>query len=213
MVKIFLVRHGYSIGNEKDLITGHYDCDLNEVGFKQAELVGEYIFKNLQIDAFYSSDLCRAVNTIKPAATKCNLPIFYEPAFRELSAGDWEGLTFDEASKLYPKEFEAWVNKEDDGIPKNGETWEALFERTTKRLEELMKEFNGKNIVICTHSGAIKVLQCFFMGKKVQYMTEIDWVSNASISEIWYDNGKYQIKQMGYDEYLKDIKTHLPKTI
>lgn len=213
MVKIFLVRHGYSIGNEKDLITGHYDCDLNEVGFKQAELVGEYIAKNLHVDAFYSSDLCRAVNTIKPVADALHMPVICEPAFKELSAGDWEGLSFDEASTLYPDLFKAWVNKEEGARPVRGETWESLYERTTARLNELMQESDGKNIVICTHGGVIKVLQCYFMGKTINYMAEIDWVSNASVSEIWYENGKYEIKQMSYDDYLKDLKTQLPKTV
>lgn len=213
MVKIYLVRHGYSIGNEKDLITGHYDCDLNAVGFQQAELIAQYLFENIKIDAVYSSDLCRAVNTVKPVAEKCGLPIISEPAFRELSAGDWEGLSFDEASKLYPDLFKAWVNKEEGARPVRGETWESLYDRATKRLEELMQEVDGKNIVICTHGGVIKVLQCYFMGKPVQYMAEIDWVSNASVSEIWYDNGKYAIKHMSYDEYLNDLKTRLPKTV
>lgn len=213
MVKIFLVRHGYSIGNEKDLITGHYDCDLNALGRKQAELIGEYISQNLQVDVFYSSDLCRAVNTIKPASDRCGKPVIYEPAFRELSAGEWEGLSFADASRLYPKEFKAWVNKEDGVLPKGGETWESLLARTSKRLDELVEQSNGKNIVICTHGGVIKVLQCHFMGKSIKYMTEIDWASNASVSEIWYENGKYEIKQMSYDEYLNDLKTHLPKTV
>ena len=213
MVKIYLVRHGYSVGNEKDLITGHYNCDLGAVGYKQAEIIGEYIFNNLKIDAFYSSDLIRAVNTIKPAAEKFNMPIICDESFKELSAGDWEGLSFEEASKLYPKEFKAWVNKEDGAGPVNGESWEALFERTTKRLDELMKEVDGKSIAICTHGGVIKVLQCYFMGKTVNQMNEIDWVSNASISEIWYNEGKYEIKQMSYDDYLSDLKTSLPKTV
>lgn len=213
MVKIYLVRHGYSIGNEKDLITGHYDCDLNAIGFQQAELIGDYIFKNLDIDAFYSSDLCRAVNTIKPVAERLSMPIICESAFRELSAGAWEGLSFDEALKLYPKEFTAWVNKEEGAGPIGGETWESLMDRATKRLNELVQECEGKNIVICTHGGVIKVLQCYFMGKPIQQMTEIDWVSNASVSEIWYENGKYEMKQMSYDDYLKDLKTHLPKTV
>ena len=58
MVKFFIVRHGYSLGNEKGLITGHYDCDLAEYGFRQAELLCDYIVKNLNRHTVNDSNFC-----------------------------------------------------------------------------------------------------------------------------------------------------------
>ena len=213
MVKIFIVRHGYSLGNEKGLITGHYDCDLADYGFRQAQLISDYIVKNLKVDKVYSSDLCRAVNTIKPMADALNLPIIKEPAFREMAVGEWEAIAFKEAKRLYPETFDKWMNTDDGGHVIGGENWSDVQNRAVKRLEEIVKENEGKNVVLCTHGGVIKVLQCYFAGLGIDKVGEIDWVSNTSITEVWFENGKYSVKRVSFDDYLGEIKTALPKTV
>ena len=213
MVRLFIVRHGHSTGNERDLVTGHYNCDLSEVGKRQAELVSDYIFNNIKVDAFYSSDLCRAVNTVLPVANRLGMPVITDPDFRELSAGEWEGLPFDTVAERYPREFRAWVDKEEGSAPVGGESWESLYQRTTRRIEKILRESDGKTLVLSTHGGVIKVLECYFRGLPETRLSEVDWVSNASISEIWYDGGRYELKQVSYDDYLADLKTRLPKTV
>lgn len=213
MVKIFLLRHGHSTGNALDLVTGHYDCDLSDIGKKQAELVCDYIFDNIKVDAIYSSDLCRAVNTVLPVAKRLGMPVITEPAFKELSAGEWEGLPFDEVAKRYPAEFRAWVDKDEGARPVGGESWESLYLRATKGLCELLKKHDGETVVLSTHGGVIKVLECYLRGLPITRLNEIGWVSNASISEIWCDGGHYEIKSLSYDDYLAGLKTHLPKTV
>ena len=213
MVKIFIVRHGYSLGNEKGLITGHYNCDLAEYGFRQAKLLCDYIVKNLKVDKVYSSDLCRAVNTIKPMAEALNLPIIKEPAFREMAVGEWEAIAFKKAKRLYPEAFDKWMNTDDGGHVIGGENWSDVQSRSVKRLNEIVKEDDGKNIVICTHGGVIKVLQCYFAGLSIDKVSDIDWVSNTSITEVWFEDEKYTVKRVSFDDYLGEIKTALPKTV
>lgn len=213
MVKIFIVRHGYSLGNEQGLITGRYNCDLAEYGIRQAKLLCDYMVANIKVDKIYSSPLCRAVNTIKPVADALNLPIIEDESFIELSVGEWEGILYDDVAKLYPKEFTAWINKEEGAGPIGGETWETVYARASKRIKELVKENDGKDIVICSHGGVIKALNCFFMGMKTTEMNDLDWASNASITEVWYEEGKYTIKKFSFDDYLGEIKTALPKTV
>ena len=69
MVKILLVRHGQSLSNDSGTITGQIDSPLSNLGLKQAELVSNYIFKNYSVNAIYSSDLTRAVDTLKPLSS------------------------------------------------------------------------------------------------------------------------------------------------
>ena len=213
MVKIYIVRHGYSLGNQQGLITGHYDCDLTEYGFKQAKLLCDYMFKNVKVDKIYSSPLCRAINTIKPLADALCLPIEKEKAFIELAVGVWDGMLFDSLAELYPKKFAGWVNREEGSIPEGGEEWSELYARATKRIEEIVKEDDGKNVVICSHGGVLKALSSYFLGKKSDRMNDLDWASNASITEVWYDNGEYSIKNFSFDDYLGELKTALPKTV
>lgn len=210
MVKILIVRHGHSLGNEQNLITGLYDCDLSTTGCNQSKLLCDFIVKNIKVDAFYSSDLIRAVNTIKPAADTLGLPVSLEPDFRELGVGIWDGMPFDDIPKLYPEEFEAWTNKEPNFAPEGGETWENLVKRSTKRLSELAAQNEGKTIMISTHGGVIKVLLEYFTGAS---QNDLEWVSNASITELWYEDDKFEIKRVSFDDYLGILTTELPKSV
>lgn len=213
MVKIFIVRHGYSLGNEKGLITGHYDCDLAEYGIEQTKLLCGYMLANLEIDKIYSSPLCRAINTIKPVANALNLPIIQDRDFIELAVGEWDGMLYEKLIKLHPKEFERWSNREKGSKPKGGEEWEELYFRATKKIEQLIRENDNKSIVICTHGGVIKCLCSYFFGKGEDGINELDWASNASITEVWHQDGKYDIKKFSFDDYLGKIKTAFPKTV
>ena len=213
MVTIYIVRHGYSIGNEKEILTGNLDCDLAEYGLKQAKLVSNYIVQNLNVDAFYSSDLCRAVNTIKPAAEALGMPIYYEKDFREVNCGEWEGIPFEKLSGEYAQKYQAWYKQTDVVHPEGGETWAQLQKRVLKRLGELAEENDGKRILISTHGGVIKALRCFLSNIDLSKMYELDWVSNASISEITFDQGRYYVNYIGFDDYLGELKTELPKGV
>ena len=75
MVTFLIVRHGFSASNVQATFTGQLDAPLIEKGFLQAEVVSKYIYDNYKVDAIYSSDLSRAVDTITPLSKACNLPI------------------------------------------------------------------------------------------------------------------------------------------
>lgn len=89
MTKLLFVRHGESIYNNASKFTGQKDIPLTELGEKQAEVTGKFLWENYPIDAVYSSDLSRAVNTAKPLADKLGLPIHTDPRFREIDLGEW----------------------------------------------------------------------------------------------------------------------------
>ena len=99
--KIILVRHGESLGNHDKKFLGHFDLDLSQLGYKQAELVGKH-FKDIIVDAIYSSDLKRAYNTVLPVSKCKNIPIITSKNLREIYAGSWESLTFSDISVKMP---------------------------------------------------------------------------------------------------------------
>ena len=66
MVKIILIRHGYSQGNAfGKAFCGQTDLPLTDIGFKQAKEVCDYVFNNYKVDAIYSSNLSRAFLSIQ----------------------------------------------------------------------------------------------------------------------------------------------------
>jgi len=50
MTRLIIVRHGQSVANEQKRFAGHSNFDLTPLGRKQAELAGEYIFKNFKAE-------------------------------------------------------------------------------------------------------------------------------------------------------------------
>ena len=69
--RLFLIRHGQSAGNAEGRFGGHGPTPLSELGFKQAEVTAATIAKE-GVNAIYSSDLLRAVQTAEPLAKLSN---------------------------------------------------------------------------------------------------------------------------------------------
>ena len=102
--EIYLIRHGESQANEKNVFIGHGDLDLTEKGKKQAELTAEYL-KACHFDVIYSSDLLRAYHTAEATAKKLGLPIVKDERLREIDAGEWDFKTFDDLEKEYQESY------------------------------------------------------------------------------------------------------------
>ena len=75
MTRILLVRHGESGANKDKFFAGHLDIDLSELGYKQAKCTADYIAK-------------MTGNSLKK-----------KESLREINAGEWQGLAFDELQK------------------------------------------------------------------------------------------------------------------
>src|SRR4028119_462374 len=110
VTRLYLIRHGQSAGNAAGRFGGHSPTPLSELGFEQAKHTAQALTKE-KIQAVYSSDLLRAVQTAEPLAKSLNLPIIKTSAFRERHVGVLEGLTFDESKAAFPKDYYALVNR------------------------------------------------------------------------------------------------------
>ncbi len=98
--KIYLIRHGESLGNAVRQLLGHTDLDLSPLGYRQADLTATAL-SSVQIDEVYSSDLLRAYNTALPHAKMRGLEVQGRTELRELFLGDWEGLRVEEVMQKY----------------------------------------------------------------------------------------------------------------
>ena len=102
-MKIILIRHAQSKGNEAGVVQGQTDEGLSELGKTQAKLFATYL--EGEFSAIYSSDLERAIQTAEPIAKKLNLQITTDSNLREAHFGIWEGLTYEEVKTKYQEQF------------------------------------------------------------------------------------------------------------
>ena len=181
--KLFLVRHGQSAGNAEGRFGGHSATPLSPLGFEQAELTARALAKE-NIDAIYSSDLLRAVQTAEPLAKLLDLEITASPAFRERNVGVLEGLTFDESKEAYPDDYYALVNRKVHHVITKGESYSDLLDRITGELRNILRERRGQRIAIFTHTGALCFMTLHLLGAIHRGTKQTPWVitSNCGIN-------------------------------
>lgn len=213
MTTFLFVRHGHSLSNAARTFTGQLDVPLSEIGLRQAELASAYILGNYRVDAVYASDLCRAAATVRPLADALGLEIRTEPAFREIHGGAWEGMTMDAIAAAYPEEYELWLRHIGSSRPTGGESNDEVLSRALTRIGELAAENEGKTVVVATHAGVLRTLECAWRGLPLAEMHSFSYVPNGSTSEVLWDGGRLIPVRTRIDSYLADCMTNLPSNI
>lgn len=205
MVRLIIIRHGYSMGNKEKRFTGQGDLPLDETGISQAASTAEYVLENYWVDSVYSSDLSRAVDTVKPIADALGLPVHTCKDLREMDVGDWYGKQIGEVAELFPESCAVYKNT--PGLVRfdGGESVAEVKERVLRAMDKIIAENEGKTVVIGTHGGTIRTLQTAWKDLPLERMQEIPHVSNASVTVVFYKNGKAEFIETGYNAHLTEI--------
>ena len=133
---LFLVRHGETVDNARQIMQGQTQGCLNEKGREQARVVSERLAAE-SIDAIVASDLQRAIQTAEMIAEPHGLPVVTTPLLRER---DWGGFT----GRFIPDlKGEVW--------PDDIESEEALLARARTFLIYITATYPGKRVVAVGH--------------------------------------------------------------
>jgi len=159
MTRIYLIRHGETDWNRDEICMGQMDVPLNERGRRQALLTAERLASE-QIDAVYTSDLSRALETARPIAERHDLIPIARRDLRELDYGCWQGLKSAEIRRRFPEASAGGPQGEDDLSfqPAGGESRTRLYERAVRAFEEILRHHPDETVIIVTHGGVIRCL-------------------------------------------------------
>ncbi len=140
MRTIYFIRHCESIKTGSDRGRG-----LTDAGQEQAqELVA--FFKEIPIDAIYSSPMQRAMDSVRPLAEKRGLPI-YEAAFQERRFQETdERLSSERLEELLKRSFQ-----NDDYAESSGESNQIARNRALVAIDQLRKNHPHHRVVVATH--------------------------------------------------------------
>lgn len=213
MVTFLIIRHGFSETNSKKIFAGSTNARLTEQGVLQGKLACEYLYKNYKIDAIYSSDLCRAEDTVKRLSELTGLPIVKKTALREMHCGIWENLPIETLVQKYGEQFKRWAEIDDDATPEQGETWAEVSERVYKEFVNIAKVSEGKTVVVATHGVVIRTFRGKYLDLPMtEWKDKLPYAPNASVTVVCYENGKFTENAI-VDDYLGALKTEMPKGI
>ena len=167
MRKVYLIRHGLpDFPGGKGMCLGTTDIPMGEAGLAQAARMAA----NLPpVTAVYSSPLKRAVQT----AQAIGMPVVILDGLREMHAGKWDGLTFDQIRQQYP-ELYAVRGLDQTMLPPGAEDAEVALVRFREDLQRAAAEAPG-DFAVVAHGGIIaKYLQSLTgVWKKPDYIQVI----------------------------------------
>ena len=147
MKKVYLIRHGLpDFPGGKGMCIGTTDIPMGERGLAQAAEMAKML---PPVTAVFSSPLTRAVQT----AQAIGMRITILDDLRELYAGEWDGLPFDEIRQRYPELYAA--RSHDLTIPLPGAEDHANgLARFKGAMEEAAKQSPG-DFAVVAHGGII----------------------------------------------------------
>ena len=213
MTTILMVRHGESEANRNNIFAGNFDADLQGRGQKQAEKTAEFVAESYKIDKIYASDLKRAFKTGQSIAERIGLSPIPDRRFREIMAGKWEGVRFDDIAIKYADDYAVWLRDIGNARCTGGESTRELGKRILAALTDVAEQNEGKTILIATHATPIRVMQTYCTYGDYARMQDVKWVSNASVSEFFYENGKFSCGKMSQDAHLSELRTVLAANV
>lgn len=213
MTTLLLIRHGETWLNREDAFGGFIDTKLTDIGYQQAVLTAEYIFQNYDVEKVYASDLVRAFETGKVVATRIGVELIPERDMREIYGGVWENEKYATLCEKYPEEYGLWLKNIGKARCVGGESIQELADRVFSSFTRIAEENPGKTIVIATHATPIRVIQSIIEHGDLENMQQEAWVSNASVTEIVYDDNMWRIVSVSKDEHLGELCTALPDNV
>jgi phosphoserine phosphatase len=171
--RLLLVRHGATAWTESGRYQGGTaDVPLSTTGWSQAKCLATAL-EPLSVAGVVCSPLRRAVETATCIAAPHGLSAAPEPAFRELSFGDWEGLTSSEAAERDPQLHQCWQDSPATTRSPGGETLQEVAERTIPALKTVIVRYTGQKVVLVMHSLVIRVLLCHALGAGLSSVTHM----------------------------------------
>lgn len=206
--RLILIRHGESLGNSKRIILGHTDWDLSALGYRQAELTTAAL-ADRHVDAVYSSDLIRAYNTVLPMASSRGLPVITDVSLRELFVGEWEGREVHELIDAYGDLYLVeWRQHFGTFQAPGGESVPALAERIERALAKIAEKNAEKTLIIGLHAAAIRSFWGRICGVAPEDLVDAyPFPTNASFSEVDFENGRFYPVAYSCDEHLAKLVT------
>ena len=198
---IILVRHGYSTSNASGTYTGQKDAPLNEIGFAQAAQLADHLCENYKIDAIYTSDLSRAVETLRPTAERLGLEMHLERDLRELDTGKWTDVPYAEVKERFAADFAAYGQSLDFPCT-GGESIRAACTRLLDRIDRIAKTEDGKTVLVCSHALCCRMFASLADVGSIEAIRAHGAPPNASFSVYEYENGTVRALLQHYTDHL-----------
>ena len=189
-MKAYVVLHGQTDFDIEGRIIGNRDPELNDTGREQAQKAAEEL-KSKGIDMILSSPLLRTMQTAEIISHELGIDEIkitkglklYERAF-----GDLEGMLISEVDMFA---LSSWFG---NAATPSGETVRETANRVIAYMNNMVKIFRTKTMLLVVPEHVLRVLYWFFTGLPEMGRERAIEISNCKLYEFDTDNIPPEIK-------------------
>ena len=206
MTTIYLIRHAEAEGNLYRRIQGHYDGKITIHGEQQIAALAER-FRDIPIDALYSSDLTRTMRTAE-AILKYHpkLTLQTTPRLREVNMGVWEDRPWGDVEAEDPAQLHNFSYDPENWTIPGCERFSQLAARMQGVIRDLAKQHDGQTIAAVSHGMAIRTPIASVRGIPSGEVRKIPHGDNTAVTLLHVEGDDIRV------EYFND-NSHLPEAI
>ncbi|GIL21801.1 MAG: phosphoglycerate mutase [Bacteroidota bacterium] len=168
--KIYIIRHGQTDFNLKGIVQGSgVDSSLNVRGMAQARVFFN-MYSHIRFDKVYTSSLKRTKESVA-GFIEAGIPYESLPGLNEISWGKKEGQAITpEEDAYYHWMLDQWRQGNTHLRIEGGESPEDVVKRQEVALAGILKQEEERNILICMHGRAIRILLCRLLNYPLKCM-------------------------------------------
>lgn len=193
---IYLIRHGETDYNKGKRLQGTVDIPLNEKGIELAQRTAEGM-KDIRFDRIYTSPLIRARKTAEILRGDRRIEIIPTEGLREISFGDYEGLTILDGKYNIPDpDFLNFFNApEKYHTPPNGESIEHLKIRTSSFMRGIMNDPGNENMtfLMASHGAAIRGILSGLLNLPLEKFWDGGVHKNCAVTLLHAEKGAFEV--------------------
>ena len=162
-IQIVFETHSFSEDNERGIATGWLPGRLSERGRAAARELGARR-RNDSIQAVFTSDLRRAVETAEIAFDDTRIPIFHDWRLRECDYGERNGAPRGEIESIRREHL-------DHPYP-GGESWRQATRRVKRALDDLGDRWSSHRILVIGHMATRWAFEHYLNGVPLEDLAE-----------------------------------------
>lgn len=192
MTRVYLIRHAEAEGNLYRRVHGWYNSLITDNGYRQIAALEER-FRDIPIDAVYSSDLFRTRTTAGAICKPKALTLHTDVGLREVHMGWWEDHPWAELARmdgetlaLFNASSPAWK------VP-GGESFDEARRRVGETVKKLAARHDGQTIAVFSHGAAIRNTLAWFQGLSVAESADHPYGDNTAVSLLELDGDRATI--------------------
>lgn len=209
MGKLYLVRHGRTAWNKGEVFRGTSEVPLDDVGRRQAALVGDALRRECAessgLPPVYCSPLARALETAQIVA-QCFATdgshgasdVRVDHRFTDIDVGFWTGFSLQEVEVRDPGLYDSWVKSPHIVRFPGGQTLGEVQDAAWSGVLSLVPLLDETDIILVSHRLTLKTIILRATGAGLQHFWHIR-LDTASISVL--ETGGYGVPEQGVSPF------------